>query len=469
MASKPCVVFVPTPGMGHFIPHVELAKKLVFNHGLSATFIIPSMGPPPKAQMEILESFPEGINYVILPPVRFSDLPDNSRAETRFILTVSLSVSSIRDEVSSLVGSTRLIALVVDLFGTDVFEVAVEFKMQKYIFFPCSAMSLSSLFYFEKLHKVVSCEYRDMPKPFQIPGSRVLVNGRDLPDPVQDKKNDAYKWFLHNAERHYLSDGILLNSFADLEPETVQVLQKREYGQPPVYAIAPILYSGSRAGLDESECLKWLDDQPRCSVLFVSFGSGGTLSLEQLNELAMGLELSGHKFLWAIKSPDKTANASFFNAQSNKDPFDYLPGGFLDRIKGRGLLVSSWAPQVQVLSHSATGGFLSHCGWNSTLEGIAHGVPFIAWPLYAEQKMNAVLITEDLQVGLRPKVNENGLVGREEIARLVKALMQNEGEASNIPQRINTLKEAAARAVSNDGASTKSLKEVVDLWKNKPN
>ncbi|KAJ8748482.1 hypothetical protein K2173_003379 [Erythroxylum novogranatense] len=467
MASKSCVIFVPTPGMGHLIPLVELAKKLVFNHGLSATFIVPSMGPPPKAQMEILESFPEGINYILLPPVSFSDLPDNTRAETRFILTVSSSVSSIREAVNSLVASNRLVALVVDLFGTDVFEVAEEFKMQKYIFFPCSAMSLSSVFYFDKLDKVVSCEYRDMPEPFQIPGCRVLVNGRDLPDPVQDKKNDAYKWFLHNAKRHYVSDGILLNSFVDLEAETVQVLQKREYGQPPVYAIGPILHSGSRDGFDESECLKWLDDQPRSSVLFVSFGSGGTLSLEQLNELAMGLELSEQKFLWVVKSPDKSANASFFSAQSNKDPFDFLPKGFLDRIKGRGLLVPSWAPQIQVLSHPSTGGFLSHCGWNSTLESIVHGVPLIAWPLYAEQKINAVLITEDLQVGLRPKVNENGLVGREEIAILVKALMQNEGEASNIRQRINKLKEAAVRAVGNEGASTKSLKEVVDKWKSK--
>ncbi|EMS60552.1 UDP-glycosyltransferase 72B2 [Triticum urartu] len=67
-----------------------------------------------------------------------------------------------------------------------------------------------------------------------------------------------------------------------------------------------------------------------------------------------------------------------------------------------GLAVAGWAPQVRVLAHPATAGFMSHCGWNSTLESLASGVPMITWPLYAEQKMNAAILTELTGVALRP-------------------------------------------------------------------
>ncbi|CAL5396868.1 unnamed protein product [Camellia sinensis] len=121
--------------------------------------------------------------------------------------------------------------------------------------------------------------------------------------------------------------------------------------------------------------------------------------------------MSGQRFLWVVRSPnDKSANAAFFTAQSQNDPFGFLPEGFLERTKGRGLVVQSWAPQIEVLRHHSTRGFLTHCGWNSILESVVHGVPLIAWPLYAEQKMNAVMLTEGLNVALRPKSDETGLV-----------------------------------------------------------
>ncbi|KAL7167676.1 hypothetical protein ACSBR2_038188 [Camellia fascicularis] len=96
------------------------------------------------------------------------------------------------------------------------------------------------------------------------------------------------------------------------------------------------------------------------------------------------------------------ANGVYYNAQSNKeeDSFDFLPNGFMERTRtrGLGLLVKSWAPQVQILSHGSTEGFISHCGWNSTIESLAHGVPLIAWPLYTEQEMITLMLTQDLKV-----------------------------------------------------------------------
>lgn len=180
--------------------------------------------------------------------------------------------------------------------------------------------------------------------------------------------------------------------------------------------------------------------------------------------------MSEQRFLWVVRSPNDTvANATFFNlekSQEDKDPVDFLPKGFLERTKGRGLVVPSWVPQAQVLSHGSTGGFLTHCGWNSTLESVVNGVPLIAWPLYAEQKMNAVMLTEDIKIALRAKPNnETGLVCRDEIAKAVKGLMEGE-EGKSVRNRMKDLKEAAAKVLSENGSSTKALSEVTNKWRN---
>ena len=135
------------------------------------------------------------------------------------------------------------------------------------------------------------------------------------------------------------------------------------------------------------------------SVLFFCLGSGGTLSYEQTNELALGLELSGHKFLWVLRSPNNKHDVVYLKDQTlDNNPLAFLPKGFVERTKGQGLVVPSWVAQAQVLSHGSTGGFLTHCGWNSTLESIMHGISLIAWPLYAEQIMNAILLLEGLDI-----------------------------------------------------------------------
>ncbi|KAJ6390610.1 hypothetical protein OIU77_024759 [Salix suchowensis] len=284
---------------------------------------------------------------------------------------------------------------------------------------------------------------REMKEPVKIPGC-LPIDGGELLDPAQDRKNDAYKWLLYHTKRYRLAEGVMVNSFTDLEK-----------GSSTGFARVP--------GVEGSECLKWLDDQPHGSVLFVSFGSGGTLSLDQITELALGLEMSEQRFLWVARSPnDAVSNATFFSVDSHEDPFNFLPKGFLERTKGRGLVVPSWAPQPQVLSHGSTGGFLTHCGWNSTLESVVSGVPLIVWPLYAEQKMNAWMLTQDIKVALRPKASGNGLIGREEIANVARGLMEGE-EGKRVRNRMKDLKEAAARVLSTEDGS---LSELARRWKN---
>ncbi|GKU96702.1 hypothetical protein SLEP1_g9909 [Rubroshorea leprosula] len=463
--KKTHVAVLPTPGMGHLIPLVELAKRLVRLHNISVTFIIPTNGPPSKAQKSVFDSLPASIDSVFLPPVNLGDVSEDTKIETLISLTIVHSLPLLRDVLKSLAEKTRLVSLVVDLFGTDVFDVAREFNISPYIFFPSTAMALSLFLYLPKLDETVPVEYRDLTEPVKIPGC-IPIHGKELLDPVQDRKNEAYKWVLHHTKRYRLAGGIMVNSFKELEAGAIKALQEKEPGKTPVYPVGPLVNVDPSTKADAAECLTWLDGQPHGSVLYVSFGSGGTLSSEQVDELALGLEMSEQRFLWVVRSPnDKVASATYFSVNSRMDPFDFLPKGFLERTKGRGLVVSSWAPQAQVLSHGSTGGFLTHCGWNSTLESVVNGVPVIVWPLYAEQKMNAVMLTEDIKVALRPKANENGVVGREEIARVVKGLMEGE-EGKKVRYRMKDLKEAAAKVLSHDGSSTKALADVVHKWQN---
>ncbi|KAI3741350.1 hypothetical protein L1987_59022 [Smallanthus sonchifolius] len=263
-----------------------------------------------------------------------------------------------------------------------------------------------------------------------------------------------------------MAEGIVVNTFKELESDALKALLEEQPGKPKVYPVGPLIQTSSCSDVDGLDCLRWLDGHPCGSVLFISFGSGGTLSTNQLNELAMGLELSEQKFLWVVRSPNDQPNAPFFDSHGHKDPLGFLPKGFLERTQGKGFVIPSWAPQAQILSHNSTGGFLTHCGWNSILETIVHGVPIIAWPLYAEQKMNALYLTEGVKVALRPAIGENGIVGHMEIARVVRGLLEGE-EGKAIRSRIQDLKDAAATVLGEDGSSTKTLEQVASKLKNK--
>ncbi|KAK2995905.1 hypothetical protein RJ640_028313 [Escallonia rubra] len=442
----------------------EPYKKILHNPSnlptTTASMSPSSSGPPPESQKAVLAALPSNINHLFLPPVHF---PPDMNPEVQLFLTISRCLSSIRDALKSLLATTGFAALIVDAFGIDAFDVARELGVPPYLFFTAGATTLSFCFYLPKLDEMVSCEYRDLPEPVQIPGC-FPIHGRDLLAPVQDRSGEAYKKVLYNVKRFRLAEGVLVNSFMELEEGAIKALQEEEPGKPPVYVIGPLI--GSSKEPERSECLRWLDKQPDGSVLFVSFGSGGTLSYDQINELALGLEMSGQRFLWVVRSPnDKFANGAFFDPQSQNDPLGFLPKGFLDRTKGQGLVVPSWAPQIEVLGHRSTGGFLTHCGWNSTLETVVHGVPMIVWPLFAEQRMNAIMLTEWLNVALRPNANESGLVERKEIEKVVKDLMKGE-EGNRIRNNLKELQDAAVRALGKEGSSTKSLSKLAIQLKN---
>jgi len=148
------------------------------------------------------------------------------------------------------------------------------------------------------------------------------------------------------------------------------------------------------------------------------------------------------------------------SADKGNDALAYLPDGFLERTHNLGLVVTQWAPQSDILRHPSTGGFLSHCGWNSSLESILSGVPIIAWPLYAEQKMNATMLAEEVGVAVRPKVAPTkGVVGREEIEMMVRKVMEGQ-EGKAMRGRVRELKISGEKALTEGGSSFTAVSQL---------
>ncbi|KAB1225262.1 Hydroquinone glucosyltransferase [Morella rubra] len=424
------IAILATPGMGRLIPIVELAKRLALHHHFRVICIIPVIRSPSKAMKGVIEGLPTGIDHVFLPPVLSMEELEGAQPGIQVSLTMTRSLPFVRDVLKSLVETTPLAAFVLDHSASDALDIAKEFNVPPYIFFPSNALALSLLLHLPKLDETIPCEYRDLPEPLQLPGC-IPIHGKDLMDPIQDRKGEWYKSFLRLTKRLRLADGIMINTFMDLEGRAIKALEVDEAGNPPLYPIGPIIQTGSSTNqlVDGSECLSWLDNQPSGSVLFVSFGSGGTLSYDQLNELALGLELSEQKFLWVVRRPDnERANAALLSDQSREDPLVFLPKGFVERTRGQGLVVPSWAPQAHVLSHGST-------------------------------ENECRILVEDLKVALRPKADEKGLVDREEIKNVIKGLfLGDEGKIAH--SQMKDLKSAAERAISAGGSSTRALSEL---------
>ncbi|XP_047962842.1 hydroquinone glucosyltransferase-like [Salvia hispanica] len=468
MEARHNIALLPPPGfLGHLIPFIELAKKLVFNHNCTITLIIPDYGDgsPVTLQSSLLQGIPAAITPVFLPPVSTADLPDDANPEILLQARLVRSLPALRDILSRLRESgAPARALVVDLFAPDAIDVAREFGIPAYVFYVVAAIDALLSLTLPELNS--SCTFRNdikQAEPVKLPGSLTL-EVKDFPDTFTDCR--VHKCAMDLREMYLSADAILVNTFYELEPDAFRHLERRRPGIPQVVPVGPLIRWIDNSESDRSSAyLKWLDNQPRNSVLFVSFGSGGTLSVEQITELAVGLEISEQRFLWVVRSPQENAAAAYLKVggRDPRDPLAFLPEGFLERTQGRGLAVASWVSQIQVLSHSSTGGFLTHCGWNSILESTVHGVPLIAWPICFEQKLNATVVADGLKGGIRVRENEKGIVEREEISCAVKQLMGGE-EGIKIRNKISQLKIAAENAIGKDGSSTKALVQIVKSW-----
>lgn len=250
-----------------------------------------------------------------------------------------------------------------------------------------------------------------------------------------------------SSETETQPDWIVCNSSHELEPGALELL-------PQCVAVGPLIASnrlGQSAGFfwpEDSESLSWLDQQPTNSTIYVAFGSFTVFDEKQFQELALGLELSNRPFLWVVRQ-DMT-----------QDIEKCYPEGFEERVKNRGKMVG-WAPQQKVLSHPSVACFLSHCGWNSTMEGVCNGVPFLCWPYFADQFLNQGYIAEYWRVGLSLDKDESGIVRRGEIAKKVELLLSDESYKT----RVLNLRSKTMSSATEGGSSHKNLSSFVDWIK----
>ncbi|KAJ8431589.1 hypothetical protein Cgig2_025631 [Carnegiea gigantea] len=463
------ISLLASPGLGHLIPMVELAKRLMAQHGLTVT-VFAVTTEANRAEDELLQApalaWPGLFSAVVLPKVVevSAQLEANAAILTRLLAMVSAALPNLRSSIASM--KIKPAALIVDLFATEAIKIAEEFNMKKYVFVASNARFLAYTLYFPTVEKEVK---RD--EPFRIPGCEPIP-GEDLLELTFSPSGRAHQDFIRISRDITAVDGILVNTWEEPEHKTLGSLRDNRFMKPmakvPVYSVGPVVRMAGTVGSTKTktELTEWLDGQEDNSVVYVSFGSGGTISTEQTMEIAWGLELSKQKFVWVVRPPmENDTAASLFNRvheHGTNEFAKYLPDGFLERTHKVGIVVPMWAPQEEILSHRSIGGFVTHCGWNSTLESIVNGVPMIAWPLYAEQNMNATMLALELNVAIRPETKPTKrLVKREEIAKMLRRLMVDE-EGAGIRTRAKELKESANKALNEGGSSFIALSKASD-------
>jgi UDP:flavonoid glycosyltransferase YjiC (YdhE family) len=254
------------------------------------------------------------------------------------------------------------------------------------------------------------------------------------------------------AERASEGSAVIFHTFDALEQEVLNALYSMF---PRVYAMGPLqlllnkiqeddLNSiGCNLWKEEVECLQWLDSQKPNSVVYVNFGSVAVATKQQLIEFGTGLAKSGHPFLWIIR-PDMIAGDSAI-----------LPPEFTEETKDR-CFISSWCPQEEVLDHPSVGGFLTHCGWGSTIESISSGVPMLCWPSFGDQQTNCRYACNEWAIGM--EIDSN--VTRENVEKQVRELMEGE-EGKKMKKKAMEWKKLAEEATGPGGSSSMNLDRLV--------
>uniref|UniRef100_A0A2N9H155 Uncharacterized protein n=1 Tax=Fagus sylvatica TaxID=28930 RepID=A0A2N9H155_FAGSY len=275
----------------------------------------------------------------------------------------------------------------------------------------------------------------------------------DFRDKIQEAESTAY--------------GVVVNSFDELEHECIEGYKKAI--NKKVWCVGPVslcnkenldkFERGNKAPIDFQQCLEWLNSMKPRSVIYACLGSLCRLLPSQLIELGLGLEASNQPFIWVIKTGEELENW-------------FVKENFEERIKGRGLLIRGWAPQVFILSHPSIGGFITHCGWNSIIESMCSGLPIITWPLFAEQFFNEKLVVEILRIGVRVGVDipvrwgeeerVGVLVKKYEVEKAIAMLMDEGEEGEKRRKKARELGEMARKAMEKGGSSELNMSFLIE-------
>ncbi|XP_010924280.1 UDP-glycosyltransferase 73C1-like [Elaeis guineensis] len=323
------------------------------------------------------------------------------------------------------------------------------------------------------LHSSIHDAIADETEPFVVPGlaHKIEVTKAQTPGIFPGNEWEEIREEIRAADRE--ADGILVNSFSELEPWYVEGY--REVVGKKVWALGPLSLCnkdaadmaarGKKASIDKDRCLRWLDSMKPRSVVYVSFGSITYVPPSQIIEVGAGLEASNHPFIWVIKEIEISPEVE-----------RWLSGRFERRTSARGLIIKGWAPQLMILSHPAVGGFITHCGWNSSLEAISAGVPMITWPFFADQFLNERLIVDVLRTGITAgvknpwnwgTVSDGVYVKRDDVEKAVRSLMDIGEERERRRERATELGEKARKAVEEGGSSYVNVTLLIEFVRNK--
>ncbi|TXG60186.1 hypothetical protein EZV62_014759 [Acer yangbiense] len=432
--NKPHAVLVPYPAQGHINPLMQLAK-LLHLRGFYITFVNTEFN-----HKRLIRS--KGLNYVRgQPDFRFETIPDGLPPSdidaTQDLWTLSDSVQrnclspfrQVLAKLSSCSECPPVTCIISDGLMTFTMKAAEELGIQEVQFYTTSACGFMAYLCFGELINRGLVPFKDenflingsLETPIDwIPGMRNF-RLKDFPTLIRTADpNDILLNFMKEETQNCLnSSAIILNTFDEFEHEIIQAIAAKFPRN--IYTIGPLslLETGITTGScqsgksslwkEDSKCLKWLDKREPNSVVFVSFGSITVMSEKCFIEFAWGLANSKHPFLWVVR-PDLVKGSSI-----------KLPEEYFEEIKDRGSIVS-WCPQEKVLSHPSIGVFLTHCGWNSTLESICGGVPLICWPFFDEQPTNCRYSCTVWGIGMEV----NHVVKCDEVEALIKEMMEGD-------------------------------------------
>ncbi|XP_073274755.1 UDP-glycosyltransferase 83A1-like [Primulina huaijiensis] len=409
--GKPHVLMIPLPAQGHVIPLLELATVLA-KHGVQVTFV----------NLDIIHS---RIVDTSSPHIHLVSISDGLESHERLVPGRCIEVwyDSMPQKVEQIIKENsvsedeKFSCVISDQSLGRIQQVAKKMGIASVAFLPAAAASLVLGFNIPKMieNGIIDGEGTPLKQeiiqfaptmPNMVSSDFTWVNTRIL-----SRQKAIFNIMMQNDEAIKSADWTICNSIQDLEPGAFSLA-------PNVVPIGPLLASiepGNSAGHfleHDSTCLDWLDHQPVHSVVYAAFGSTTIFSPSQFRELALGLELTGRPFLWVRRSENSTTGVGN----------QAFPEGFLKRISSRGL-ITNCAPQQKVLSHPSIACFLSHCGWNSTVESVSNGVPMLCLPYFADQFINRSYITDIWKVGLPFEHDDGGIIGKEEIKNRVDQVL----------------------------------------------
>ncbi|CAN4092448.1 unnamed protein product [Withania somnifera] len=469
--DKPHAVCMPYPAQGHINPMLMLAKILHYK-GFHITFVnteynhrrlLKSRGPDSLRGLPSFrfETIPDG-----LPPSEADstqDIPSLGKSTTSTCLGPFKELLANLNNTSSSDGPP-VSCIISDGCMSFTLAAAQDLGIPEVFFWTPSACGLLGYM-----------QYRDLSEKgyFPLKDASDLTNGyletaldwiqgmkgirlRDLPSFLRSTNPDdfMFNFLIQETDRSKLASAIVINTFDPLEKEVLESLQVL---LPPIYTIGPLHFLvthiedknlerlGSNLWKEDPKCLEWLDSKKPNSVVYVNFGSITVMNANQLIEFAWGLANSQINFLWIIR-PDIVSGEQAI-----------LPSEFTEKTKERGML-TSWCTQEQVLSHPAIGGFLTHSGWNSTLESICSGVPMICWPFFAEQQTNCWF--KGTQWGIGMEIDNN--VKRAEVESLVKELMIGEKGKEMKKKAMEWKKLAEEAAAESTGSSYVNIDKLIN-------